>query len=216
MWGENHCFFLSSLSLSILQHSGTLLSAPTQALSEAESVLMWLHLFVWAAGRAGSVRFTCQVQCVSQKQGKMVNNSKWGRLKGMVPIKAASPAAPLLVCWLLLRKKAIKRPGLWTKSYFSVVPVGLDGSALSFLVVWSSLLAEPPSSTFVLLRDTVDISYSATESPDRSVTSLFPTAAGSLAPNGKWGEKEHLGICSTAAPGGARCEQELPSPSTRG
>lgn len=77
-------------------------------------------------------------------------------------------------------------------------------------------MAEPPSSTFVLLRDTVGISYSATESPGRSVISLFPTAAGSLAPNGKWGEKEDLGICSTAAPAGARCEQELPNPSTRG
>lgn len=136
----------------------------------------------------------------------------------MVTIKPAPPAAPLLVSWVLLRKKATKWPRLWGKSYFSVVHVGLDGSALGFLVitVWSSLLAEPPSSTFALLRDTVGIDHSATESPGRSKTSLLPTAVISLTPNGKWEEKDDLGICSTAVPGGARREQELLSPSPRG
>lgn len=78
-----------------------------------------------------------------------------------------------LLSWVLLRKKAMKWPRLWGKSCFSA----LHGSVLGFLVntVWNSLLAEPPSSTFLPLRGTVGIGYSATESPGRSVTSLLPT-----------------------------------------
>lgn len=103
----------------------------------------------------------------------MVNNSKRGRLNAIVAIKAASSAAPLLVSWVLLGKKPMKWWRLWGKSNFSVLHVGLGGSLLSFLVItmWSSLLAKPPSSTFVLLRDMAGISYSATESPGRSFTS---------------------------------------------
>lgn len=172
MWGEKHCFCLCSLYQHITLHLPVLRYAPAPSTQRGRTCANV------AAGCADRVHLP--VQCVPQEQGKMVNNSKWGRLKAMVPIKPASPAAPLLVSWVLVRKKAIKWPRLWGKSYFS----GLDVSVLSFLVitVWNSLLAEPPSSTFFLLRDTVAIGYSATESPGRSITSLLPTAVGSLAP----------------------------------
>lgn len=52
------------------------------------------------------------------------------------------------------------------------------------------VLAERPSSTFVLLRDTVGTGYSTKDSPGRPITSLFPTITSSSAPNGKQGKKE--------------------------
>lgn len=55
---------------SVPYRSSTLLLAPTQAphlLGEAGLVLIWLHLFVLAAGCADSMRLTCQVQHVPQE-----------------------------------------------------------------------------------------------------------------------------------------------------
>lgn len=111
-----------------------------------------------------------------------------GQAEGGGAYQSCLSCCPSLVSWVPLRKKAMKWPRLWGKSCF----LGLDGSVLSFLVITvrSSLLAEPPSSTFVLWRDTVGTGYSITE--PRQVSPSSPQQSGTKWEMGGEGQSRDL------------------------
>lgn len=72
-------------------------------------MLIWLHLFVLAAGCADSMRLTCRVQHVPQEQGGGVLAKQFviqnrGSLKVSLPTKHVLPTALLLVCQVTLKE----------------------------------------------------------------------------------------------------------------